>query len=132
MTEIDKALTPEPKSKLLVAGIGEGKGAVPTSLADAVATVKKSNIQKDPEISTNNIINELKSKETTKEDESLTADKLAAEQFFASLANPVLENMPVDTNLIAALNGMGGMDSAFSPDDPGHLLQVSRSDDSCT
>ena len=40
---------------------------------------------------------------------TVTDDALAAEEFMASLANPLFKQMPVDKSLVAALRSMGGV-----------------------
>jgi len=117
LTELDKA---KPETKLLLGGVGETKATVPSSLAAAVEKIKNTKDQKIPDISSSKIIKELTGKANAKD---LTPDKIAAEEFFASLANPVLGNMPVDTNLVAAFKEQT-KDSILS--DPGKLFQVSR------
>jgi len=117
LTELDKA---KPENKLLLGGLGETKDTVPSSLAAAVEKVKNTKDQKIPDISSSKIIKELTGKASAKD---LTPDKIAAEEFFASLANPVLDNMPVDTNLVAAFKEQT-RDNILS--DPGKLFQVSR------
>jgi hypothetical protein len=118
LTELDKA---KPETKLLLGGLGETKDTVPSSLAAAIEKVKNSKDQKVPDISSSKIIKDLATKTNAAKD--LTPDKIAAEEFFASLANPVLGNIPVDTSLVAAFKEQT-KDNILS--DPGKLFQVSR------
>jgi len=117
LTELDKA---KPENKLLLGGLTDKKDTVPSSLAAAVEKLKNTKNQKLPDISSSKIIKELTGKAAAKD---LTPDKIAAEEFFASLANPVLDNMPVDTSLVAAFKEQT-KDNMLS--DPGKLFQVSR------
>ena len=89
----------KPTNTLLLSIPGQNGAMIPTaSLAAAVEATNK-----EVDLSSLLPMNGHKTTET-----KLTGEELAAEEFMASLANPVFNQMPVDKSLVAALNSMAG------------------------
>lgn len=112
---------PQPQKTMLISMAGANKALLPiTSSAAAVEATNGNamlssilNGQKDKSLEKSkalaSLLNGNKDQLLEKPPQLLTGEELAAEEFMASLANPLFKQMPVDKSLVAALNSMAGV-----------------------
>lgn len=123
---LKKGMITSPKKTLLVTAPGQPNGITPvtTSLADAVLATKSIVPTITDAMSTNTLQDGSNAKQTA-DISLLNGQEYAQETFLASLANPALQEIPVDTSLVAALQSLNGYGSTIVNDPKSNLLMAS-------